>query len=448
MIKLSAAQDLVLLARLPLTSDFQHARFSCLVTHNDGVQVRYNCVIFEDYEIGWAQAALVEKLEQHSPQSSRCKLRPIFFGPCIKSIVDSSNRSVEVAYYALYPVVGPPITALPESVFIDLTAQEICTAAHEYLLSMLSCDLSTPSQTIFCKDNTKPDDFIYDPRLKRIWLANFDNSIMLHQNWSGTSYLLANARHGMQIKNDGSEFSALIKAIRILMDFPRNSGKDSNSSDWRMLELFLSSNEVQSIQHCLEFFAAHGDSFEDSESLPPLSDIYYVPNASSAPAGSTATNGVHGVIFSNSQALAPLARISSPTSSESEPTSTSSTASTLSSNSKAYQPKYSKAPGANSPLPQAHIIASQASQALSENKSNPIVVVNDLYQRLTGVPPSLKDEGRLGGSDHVPRFGCSFTFPNGEIIRAEGSSKQEAKANVAIHILEAISKGTIPKTQR
>lgn len=377
---------------------------------------------------------MLEKLEQVNPQGVRGKLRPLCSGPCLKELRDTAQES-SLGFFSLYPIVGSPVTTIPESIDISLSVADICITALQHLSAMASYDPSTASTTVYYKANARVDDFLFDVRTKSLWFANHHNSLLVHQSWSGTSYLSVDYdlkdQQDFPCNNDGSELTALLAAVQCLTRLFNNHAKEiSNPDEWMALEMFLNArNESKTIWSCIEFFSRFLDS---DQSDSHASHGGYAsgtrgssPSASSTSSAGNSTSGHSGSHNGNG---------SSVSSSESRNGSA--------------VPKYPKAPGANSPLSISQLIASQAAQALSENKSNPIVVVNDLYQRLTGVPPSLKDEGRLGGSDHVPRFGCSFVFPNGETVSSEGSSKQEAKANVAMHILEAIAKGAIPKLQR
>lgn len=379
---------------------------------------------------------MAEKLHQASPQSARCKLRPIYYGPCLKELGETAQES-SLAYFALYPIVGSPVSAIPETIDIALSVNDLANAALEYLLSMSSCDPTTSADTVFYKAGAHVDDFLYDVRSKRLWFINFDNTLLSHQNWSGSTYLQTTfdlkGEDDLPPTNDGSELSALLESLYQLAIFPVNSAKEfGDKGAWKKVETFLSKrNENPSLAACFDFFSIYGDSSDTA-------DYSFIDTAPLTPVT------IPGTVLHTANA--------SPTSEESKPSSLAPvipisvsvpiTALTITPS----VPKYPRAPGANAPIASSiAAIASQASLALAESKANPIVVVNDLYQRLTGIPPSLKDEGRLGGSDHVPRFGCSFTFPNGETISCEGSSKQEAKSNVAMHILEAIAKGSIPK---
>lgn len=435
-IKFSKAQDLLLISETPALSDSELTRFACQLNHGDGTQYRYTCVIFKDFETGWAHSVMLEKLEQVSPHGVRGKLRPLCSGPCIKELRDTAQES-SLGFFALYPIVGSPVTTIPESLDISLSIADICVTSLQYLSAMASYDPSTSSTTVYYKANARVDDFMFDVRTKSLWFTNHHNSLLVHQSWSGTSYLSVDYDLKDQLdlpsNNDGSELAALLGAIQCLSNFSNNSAKETgNPDDWMALETFLNSrNELgsNSIWSCIEFFSRYLDSDSDHLAHGQASGYTTGTRGSSLSSSSTSNGNCNGSSTSGNSS-------SSGNGSSSEPKNTPSVA------------KYPKAPGANSPLSISQLISSQAAQALAENKSNPIVVVNDLYQRLTGVPPSLKDEGRLGGSDHVPRFGCSFVFPNGESVSSEGSSKQEAKANVALHILEAIAKGSIPKMQR
>lgn len=441
-------QDLSLVAELPRNGC--RDRRILQLNASDGTIKRYECHVFSDYEVGWASSLMVEKMRQSSPSSVRYKLRPTCHGPCIVGLGDNPLQC-GLGYFALYPVLGPPVIAIPESLDLAMTPRQICAAALEHLYSMAALDPAGASPTVLYSPEASADEWIFDHRTKRIWQSDFSRCVLINQSWTGTTFLspTIDARrlenhHDTKSKADLTSTPALrslLQAISFLASFTNNSHrKDPNlAGEWTALQEFLANRERANLSACVAFFAQYSQVSEEILIYPPGGEVSRAPangqHAIPSLRSQVPPSGAPGASFShptgvNSPALVPPGMFAEP-SAPSKPLV-------------APVAKYPKAPGSNAPLSATVLaVAQQAAQALADHKAglkcNPIVIVNDLYQRLYGVPPTLKDDGRLGGPDHVPRFGSSFTFPSGETICAEGSSKQDAKLNVATRILDIMA---------
>lgn len=453
---MTSPQDMVLVAELPpLLST--HIRVLLQLNAADGSVKRYECYVFQDYESGWGSATMVEKMTSCSPASVRYKLRPVYHGPCILALNDSPSEC-RVSYFALYPVIGPPVVAIPESIDLALTPHQICSAALEHLYSMAVLDPDSASPTVLYTLQEPVDSWIFDIRNKRLWQVDFSHCILVHQSWTGTSYLspsssLLNGEDATELDLSHSRVSPvsqLLSAVRELVAFPHNSFKsdDNYHHDWIALDEFLANKrQTQSIRSCIQFFSQFAQVSDQIMTSPFGADSSTSSSAASTPGlRGTAASASIAIGASTTSSTSPSSLLLPPGLATSPSISVGVPApETAPGAAKSYQaPKYPRAPGSNAPLSGVVVaVAQQAAQALSDHKAgvkcNPIVIVNDLHQRLYGAPPTLKDLGRLGGPDHIPRFGCSFTFPSGETIVAEGSSKQDAKLNVATRLLEIIA---------
>lgn len=414
MMKITSAQDVALLAELRGEPYERIKAFLIQFTMSDGVMARYVCAIFDDYRGGWAECAMVEFIVEHLPEAARFKLEPSFHGPCLFSLGDSAEQST-VGYLALYPQVGVPVSALPGAVDLDFSAWNLCSAVLEHLEAMsastsLSCHLHIA--------NPLASDYLIDIPNKRIWLQNFSQATLVWSDCFGTSVMspLRDFAAELPMDNVNDQLAVILNVVRALVDFGHNTAKSADAKSFQDIATFLASKKTTSLKSCIAFFKEQGSLLEgihtSPSTLPPQSPS---SSSSSSPLAALAASSSH------SQQLIGIGRRNN--------TKESAEARAIA----AAVPKYTK----SSVVPASPTVLSVSDLQLNPN---PVGTINDIFQRLTGKSPQFKDEGRTGGADHVPRFGCGFTLPNGDYISAEGSSKQEAKTNVAYKVLEILSR--------
>lgn len=413
MIQMTAARDIALLAVMN-GEPYQVVQAHLLLfTMADGLKTRFICQVYDDYEPGWAESAMVEAIVERLPEAARFKLQPSFRGPCIVALGDEGRPS-RVGYFALYPQVGVPVTALPGAVNLDWSAEDLCSAVLEQLEAIsastsLSCHLQI--------DNLSDANYLIDVPNKRIWMIGFGATTLVWSDHFGTSVMSSrrlNLQEDLPLDNTDQQLEALISVVKALVDFPHNSAKIESPEHFQPIADFLASKKnACSLKKCIAFFKDHGE----------LLDHVHTSVANFSPASNR---------IPSATAVSPP-RLSNQTNLQTQPqqqlSSVRGTAEAARSIA-AIHPKYTKAVAAAAPVIAASL----------ETKQNPVGALNDVFQKLTGASPQFKDEGRIGGADHVPRFSCGFQLPNGEYLTSDGSSKQEAKTNVAIKVLEALAR--------
>lgn len=443
-----------------MESDSSHSGYIIGLCFDNDSREQFYVKIFDNYSAGWAESSMVEHLLQHCPNAARFKLIPLVQGPCIVSLGSSSDQSL-ATWFALYPITGTPVDEIPTSVDINMSFQEICTAAMEHIDALKMSGMNATRPCAFSYGRALSTPFIVDIPSKCIWMTNFQSSEFSWQDWTGTYTLspvrlraLQNTRgsnepanqaiqaaHGpLDLSSSSLDYllAALLDTIHGLATFPNNSAKTPKGrANWKKLISFCSpdgrTEETHSLQKCSEFFSQFGvitETIFTGHTTPNMAP----PNAyrssmeidSHSATMSTATTSStlswsSRPEFHSPPKSSPLSRLTTLDS-----TMSRGAASTMSS--------------ISLPRPASSPIGSTTSTRtlIQDFKTNPVVVLNGHLQKLTGSSPQFIDEGRKGGHDHNPRFGCSLVLPGGQKLYAEGSSKQDAKANVSSRALELL----------
>jgi dsRNA-specific ribonuclease len=82
--------------------------------------------------------------------------------------------------------------------------------------------------------------------------------------------------------------------------------------------------------------------------------------------------------------------------------------------------------------------ANAAAQASALTHANPIGAVNEFHQKRGLRMPAYHDAGRTSGPDHEPSFLATVTLYDGRTFEARGTSKKDAKTNVALKVANAL----------
>ena len=159
------------------------------VIYQDESSKEFYLKIFGDYNAGWAESVMVEKIEKLCPEAAIGKLKPTTHGPCIRQLAAGKKPPV-MTYFALLPPSGASVDKLPPVIDLNWPVTDLCRSIHGMLQGFkISDPFSKTTVHKFYHGDTNDDNYLVDRINKRLWMIDFGRSYFRWSDDFGAHYL-------------------------------------------------------------------------------------------------------------------------------------------------------------------------------------------------------------------------------------------------------------------
>lgn len=138
-----------------------------------GPPIPFFVKLFSDYQKGWSESVMVEKIEQFEPAGAAGKLKPASHGNCVLSVNPHDGSVLQVGYFALQPYGGVTVHHLRED--LNWPLESFCKSVHTILQSYAKTD-PIESEYPFYHGDANTANFLVDVKQKQLWMIDFGMS--------------------------------------------------------------------------------------------------------------------------------------------------------------------------------------------------------------------------------------------------------------------------------